>query len=144
MASLGLVFSKHPSPQIAFLSGSFINCLLRLIVSEFRSNFLPGQNYEIWNLYISGLIQLSSQQFSYRIGKYISNFILTDRLSIITSWILLLFLVPFVIISSPMHAFAHILWERVMSFTKVSALGLSLQAGTRLIEIIVGRTFPEH
>lgn len=62
MASLGLVFSKQ---LIAFLSRSFINCLLRLIVSKFRSTFVPRQNYKIWSLYASDLVQLSSQPFSY-------------------------------------------------------------------------------
>lgn len=79
----------------------------------------------------------------YWMGKHIPNFILTDCLSIITSWIPL-FLVPFVIISSSMHTFTHILQERIMFFTKVSTLSLSPQAETRFIEIIIRRMFPEH
>lgn len=107
MASSGPVFSKHPSEQIAFISSSFINCLLRLIVSELRSTFLPGQNYRIWGLSISNLIQLSSQWLSYWMSKHTRNFTLTNCSGIITSWIMWLSLALFLIIPSPMHTFTY-------------------------------------
>lgn len=101
MASLGLVFSRHTSQQIAFISNSFINCLLRLIVSEFKSTFLLGQNYRMGDYKFLTWFNCS-QQFSYWMSIYTHNFMFTNCLRIITSWIMV-FLDLFIITFSPMH-----------------------------------------
>lgn len=147
MASLGLVFSKHTSQQIAFISNSFINCLLRPIVSEFKSTFLLGQNYSMGDYKFLTWFNCL-QQFSYWMSICTHNFMFTNCLRIITSWIMV-FLDLFIITSSPMHRSTHthtviplyciIVQEKRKCLSPVAQLlVMHPQGGNRWIEVGVG------